>query len=105
MSDEAKKEELKVVITIKGRNALLGVQSPDCDPVFQTIMATTLEQAVAAAPALVELARIRWATSPRNPRYDRPTPPPPPPLPIRPAAPAAAPVPKQVGDMVQKSLR
>lgn len=104
MSDEAKKEELKIVITIKGRNALLGVQSPDCDPVFQTMLDTTLEQATAAAPALVELARLRWATNPRNPRYDRPTPPPPPPLPTRPVATAAAPGPKKVGDMVQKSL-
>ncbi len=80
MSEEVKTEapqadeELKVVVNIKGTGAMLGVQKTGCDPVFETILDATFEQALEAVPALVELARLRWSTNPRNPDYDRPVP-------------------------------
>ncbi|MBA7659020.1 hypothetical protein ES703_66983 [subsurface metagenome] len=68
-------DELKVVIVLKGNRAMVGVQSPDCDPVF-----TTLEGNMAAAlsqvPALVESANAKWDANPRNPKADLPEPPP-----------------------------
>ena len=32
-----KTSELKIVIILKGSKAMLGVQSPDCDPVYKTM--------------------------------------------------------------------
>lgn len=68
-------DELKVVILLKGNRAMVGVQSPDCDPIF-----TTLEGDMAAAlsqvPALVESANAKWDAHPRNPKADLPEPPP-----------------------------
>ncbi len=65
-------EELKIVILLKGTKALLGVSKKDCDPVMETIVDTTLDDALAAVPNLVTLARARWATNPRNPKYEGP---------------------------------
>ena len=68
-------DELKVVIILKGNRAMVGVQSPDCDPFF-----TTLEGDLAAAlsqvPALVESANAKWDANPRYPKADLPEPPP-----------------------------
>jgi len=68
-------DELKVVILLKGNRAMVGAQSPDCDPVF-----TTLEGDLAAAlsqvPALVETANAKWDANPRNPKANLPEPPP-----------------------------
>ncbi|MBA7632190.1 hypothetical protein ES703_39733 [subsurface metagenome] len=66
-------DELKVVILLKGNRAMVGVQSPDCDPVF-----TTLEGDMAAAlsqvPALIESANAKWDANPRNPKAPEPPP-------------------------------
>jgi len=66
-------DELKVVIVLKGNRAMVGVQSPDCDPVF-----TTLEGDMAAAlsqvPALIESANAKWDANPRNPKAPEPPP-------------------------------
>lgn len=65
--------ELKVVLVLKGNRAMIGVQSPDCDPIF-----TTLEGDLAAAlshvPALVASASAKWDSNPRNPKADLPEP-------------------------------
>jgi len=67
--------ELKVVIVMKDDRTLLGVQSPDCDPVYTTMdgsLATVLEK----VPALVAEAKQQWAANPRYPKADLPKPPP-----------------------------
>lgn len=72
---EQASNELKVVIVLNGDRAMVGVQSPDCDPIF-----TTLEGDLAAAlsqvPALVESANAKWDETPRYPKADLPEPPP-----------------------------
>ena len=68
-------DEIKVVIILKANRAMVGVQSPDCDPIFTPIegdLAAVLPQ----VPALVESANAKWDANPRNPKADLPEPPP-----------------------------
>ena len=65
--------ELKVVIILKANRAMLGVQSPDCDPVYKTMegdLATVLQ----VVPILVADAKLQWAAAPRYPKADLPKP-------------------------------
>ena len=65
--------EFKVVIILKDNKAMLGVQSPDCDPVYKTMegdLATVLQ----VVPTLVADAKLQWATAPRYPKADLPKP-------------------------------
>ena len=89
-SEKAKpSNELKVVIILKDSRIMLGVQSPDCDPVY-----TTLEGDLAAAlkrvPKLVEEAKQKWSASPLNPNANLPAPEPRP-APARTPTPAKKP--------------
>ncbi len=70
--------ELKVVIILKAGRAMLGVQSPDCDPVYKT-MEGDLAAVLQVIPTLVAEAKQKWTAAPRYPKADLP----------RPAAPAA----------------
>jgi len=70
-------DELKVVIIMKADKIMLGVQSPDCDPVYTT-MTGSLAAALKKVPALVKEAKEKWAANPRYPKADLPAPPPPP---------------------------
>ncbi|MBI4215901.1 MAG: hypothetical protein HY687_00685 [Chloroflexi bacterium] len=85
-------EEIKVVIALKGGRGSIGVQAPLCDPLF-AVLEGGLAEALARAPALVEEARHRWATSPRYPQCESPLPAPTPPAAAPPARgrPARAP--------------
>ena len=68
-------DELKVVLTVKGTRAIVGIQSPDCDPIFTTVegdLAAVLSQ----VPALVEAANAKWDANPRYPKAELPEPPP-----------------------------
>ncbi|MBI2851276.1 MAG: hypothetical protein HYX80_09630 [Chloroflexi bacterium] len=83
--------ELKIVIILKADKAMMGVQSPDCDPVYKTMegdLATVLQ----TVPALVADAKLQWAAAPRYPKADLPRPAAPPSTATIPAArkPAAA---------------
>lgn len=69
-------DELKVVIIMKADKFMVGVQSPDCDPVYTTITGS-LAAALKKVPPLVKEAREKWATNPRYPKADLPAPPPP----------------------------
>lgn len=66
-------DELKVVIVMKASNILLGVQNPDCDPVYTT-MKGTLDEALEKVPGLVAEAKQKWEASPRYPKADLPEP-------------------------------
>jgi hypothetical protein len=75
--------ELKVVIILKANKAMLGVQSPDCDPVYKT-MEGDLAAILQVVPALVADAKLQWAAAPRYPKADLPKP-------VAPATPATTP--------------
>ncbi len=77
-------EDLKIVISLKDSKAAVGIQAPECDPVFSTIegeLPTVLER----VPGLVNDARVRWGLNPRYPKCETNLEPP------RPAPAAAAP--------------
>ena len=65
--------ELKVVIIMRDNRMLLGVQSPDCDPVYETLEGT-LAAALKRVPKLVAEAKTRWETSKLNPKCEIPLP-------------------------------
>ncbi len=68
-----KASELKVVIILKANKAMLGVQSPDCDPVYKT-MEGDLAAILQVVPVLVADAKLQWAAAPRYPKADLPKP-------------------------------
>ena len=68
-----KDTELKVVIILKANKAMLGVQSPDCDPVYKT-MEGDLASVLQVVPTLVSEAKLKWTASPRYPKADLPKP-------------------------------
>ena len=74
MSDE-NNHEVKVIITVKGGRAAVGIQQTDCDPVFFTKEETTLPDVLAAVPGFVVEAGQKWGVSRRNPKADLPAPP------------------------------
>ncbi len=79
--------EMKVVIIMKADNIMLGVQSPDCDPVYKT-MKGDLAAALQEVPGLVTEAKQKWGAAPRYPKANLPEPPPSTATARTPAAPA-----------------
>ncbi len=71
--DEKPASELKVVIILKANKVLLGVQSPDCDPVYKT-MEGDLSSVLQVVPTLVAEAKLKWTASPQYPKADLPKP-------------------------------
>ena len=67
--------EIKVVISLKDGGGSIGIQAPDCDPVFTTLEGN-LEVALGRVPELVQQAQEKWAESARYPKADVPKPPP-----------------------------
>lgn len=65
--------EMKVVIVIKDDNILLGIQAPECDPVYTT-MKGDLGEALEKVPGLVAEAKQQWEASPRYPKANLPEP-------------------------------
>ena len=77
-------EELKIVIQIKENRALVGIQQKDTDPVLEPLEAVSLNEILAAVPAIMDRAREQWQASPRRPKYEGPpVSPPPAPIPQR----------------------
>ncbi len=72
-TSEKPASELKVVIILKASRAMLGVQSPDCDPVYKT-MEGDLAAVLQVVPALVADAKLQWSAAPRYPKADLPKP-------------------------------
>lgn len=68
-------DELKVVISIKGDKAIIGVRQSSSDSHIESIEAQDLPGLAQVIPALVERARARWEESPKHPAYERPAPP------------------------------
>jgi len=65
--------ELKILIILNADKVMLGVQSPDCDPVYTTLKGT-LADALKQVPKFVEEAKQRWSSTPRYPKANLPEP-------------------------------
>ena len=68
-------EDLKVVVSIRGGRAVIGVQRPSSDPHIETFEDTDLPALAQEVPAVTERARARWEEAPKHPAYERPAPP------------------------------
>ena len=68
-------EDLKVVVSIKGGRATIGVQQPWSDPHIESFDDHDLSGLAQEAPAVVERARSRWEVAPKHPAHERPAPP------------------------------
>ena len=68
-------DELKVVVSIKGGRAIIGVQQPSSDPHIETFDDPDLTGLAEEAVAVVERARAKWEDAPKHPAYERPAPP------------------------------
>ena len=61
--------EIKIVIQVKDEKALIGVQSPNCDPVFETANGD-LPTIIGRVTQVVTDSQAKWATTPKNPNID-----------------------------------
>ena len=68
-------EELKVVVSIKGGRAVIGVQQPSSDPHIETFEDHDLPALAQEVAAVTERAKARWEEAPKHPAYERPAPP------------------------------
>ena len=68
-------EELKVVVSVRGYRATIGVQQPSSDPHIESFDDLDLSGLAGEVPAVVERARAKWEDEPRNPAHEKPAPP------------------------------
>ena len=73
--EAASTDDLKVVVSIKGGRATIGVQRPSADPHIETFDDVDLPGLAQEVPAVTERARARWEDAPKHPAYERPAPP------------------------------
>ena len=67
-------EDLKVVVSIKGGRATIGVQQPSSDPHIESFDDGDLAGLTQEALAVVERARAKWEDEPKYPAHERPAP-------------------------------
>ena len=68
-------EELKVVVSIRGDRATIGVQQLSADPHIESFDDPDLFGLADEFPAVVARAKARWEEEPRYPAYEKPAPP------------------------------
>ncbi len=68
-------EELKVVVSIKGGRATIGVQQPKSDPHIESFDDHDLPGLAQEVLAVTERAKARWEDEPRYPAHVKPAPP------------------------------
>ena len=68
-------EDLKVVVSIKGGRATIGVQRPSSDPHIETFDDPDLAGLIQEVLPVIERARAKWEEEPRHPAHARPAPP------------------------------
>jgi len=73
MTSEQKKDKLKVVISLNGDKASVGVQAPECDPAFFSLEGD-LKTVLKAVSKFIEEALTRWKTNKLNPKCESPLP-------------------------------
>ena len=69
-------DELKVVLSIRGGRAIIGVQQPSADPHIEVFDDPDLFGLADEFPAVVARAKARWEEEPMHPAYVKPAPPP-----------------------------
>ena len=74
-AEAASTDDLKVVVSIKGGRATIGVQKPSADPHIETFDGLDEIGLTTEVPAVIERARARWEETPKHPAYERPAPP------------------------------
>jgi hypothetical protein len=74
-ADASTEDDLKVVLSINGGRAVIGVQKPSADPHIETFDDSDLPGLAQEVVAVTERARARWEETPRHPAYERPAPP------------------------------
>ena len=74
-NESALSTELKVVVSIKGGRATIGVQQPPSDPHIESFDDPDLTGLTQEVPAVTERARAKWEEAPRHAAYVRPAPP------------------------------
>ena len=68
-------EDLKVVVSVKGGRATIGVQKPSSDPHIESFDDGDLAGLTQEVSAVIERARARWEDEPKHPAHARPAPP------------------------------
>ena len=68
-------QELKVVLTIRGSRATIGVRCPSADPHIESFNNPDLFGLADEFPAVVARAKARWEEEPRHPAHVKPAPP------------------------------
>lgn len=68
-------EELKVVLSIRGGRATIGVQQTSSDPHIESFDGLDLSALAQEVAAVTERARVMWENEPRHPAHERPAPP------------------------------
>ncbi len=68
-------DELKVVVSMKGDRATIGVQQPSSDPHIESFDTNALSELGQEVAAVIERARAKWEDNPKHPAYERPAPP------------------------------
>ena len=74
-AEASSSEELKVVVSIKGGRATIGVQQPESDPHIESFDDRDLSGLAEEVPAVAERAKARWEYDPRHPVHVKPLPP------------------------------
>ena len=68
-------EDLKVVVSVKGGRATIGVQQPSSDPHLESFDDRDLSALTQEVSAVIERARAKWEEAPKHPAHERPAPP------------------------------
>ncbi len=68
-------EDLKVVVSVKGGRATIGVQQPSSDPYIESFDDRDLSGLTQEVSAVIERARAKWEEVPKHPAHERPAPP------------------------------
>ena len=68
-------DDLKVVVSIKGGRATIGVQRPSADPHIESFDDPDLSGLTQEVSAVIERARAKWEDDPKHPAHARPAPP------------------------------
>ena len=68
-------EDLKVVVSIKGGRATIGVQGASSDPHIESFDDQDLSGLAQEVLPVIERAKAKWEDEPKHPAHERPAPP------------------------------
>ena len=68
-------EDLKVVVSVKGGRATIGVQQPSSDPYIESFDDRDLSGLTQEVSAVIGRARAKWEEAAKHPAHERPAPP------------------------------